>query len=88
MRNGQLTWEEVPRLVVLRLSRRPGKTITDKRLSSAESPRAAPRWFDRMDRNGDGDVSPRESLGLLDAFRRLDANGGQLLGAAEAAAAR
>jgi Ca2+-binding EF-hand superfamily protein len=32
-------------------------------------------WFRKMDRNGDGDVSPREFLGSHADFRRLDADG-------------
>src|SRR5262249_21235043 len=34
-----------------------------------------PLWFRKMDRNGDGDVSPREFLGPPAMFRRLDADG-------------
>jgi Ca2+-binding EF-hand superfamily protein len=36
-------------------------------------------WFDKMDRNRDGDVSPREFLGSHDDFRRLDADGDGLI---------
>ena len=36
--------------------------------------RAGPSWFQRMDRNGDGDVSGREFLGGLALFARLDRN--------------
>jgi Ca2+-binding EF-hand superfamily protein len=34
----------------------------------------APTWFQKMDRNRDGEVSLREFLGPLSVFRRLDAN--------------
>src|SRR6185437_7063535 len=37
--------------------------------------RGGPRWFQRMDRNGDGDVSPREFLLAAERFRELDADG-------------
>jgi hypothetical protein len=41
---------------------------------SAPAGTAAPLWFRKMDRNADGEVTPREFLGPLDAFKRLDAN--------------
>jgi Ca2+-binding EF-hand superfamily protein len=34
-----------------------------------------PRWFQAMDRNGDGVLSPREFLGPPELFRKLDLNG-------------
>ncbi|MBN9118511.1 MAG: hypothetical protein J0I06_05015 [Planctomycetes bacterium] len=46
--------------------------------------RTGPAWFLAMDRNGDGDVSPREWMGEPDVFRKLDADGDGLLSAAEA----
>ena len=33
-----------------------------------------PDWFVRMDRNGDGDITPREFLGGDDKFKELDAD--------------
>jgi Ca2+-binding EF-hand superfamily protein len=47
-----------------------------------------PKWFQKMDRNHDGDLSPAEFLGELDAFRKLDSDGDGLLDAREAAAAK
>ena len=43
-----------------------------------------PLWFRKMDRNGDGDVSPREFLGSREDFRRIDADGDGLISAEEA----
>jgi hypothetical protein len=48
---------------------------------------AGPKWFVHMDRNGDGDVSPREFPGPVETFRRLDRDGDGLLDANEAAQA-
>ena len=46
--------------------------------------RAGPSWFQRMDRNGDGDVSGREFLGGLALFTRLDRNRDGLISLEEA----
>lgn len=45
-----------------------------------------PEWFRRMDRNQDGDVSPREFLGTSAQFATLDSDQDKLLSAAEAEA--
>jgi len=44
-----------------------------------------PVWFQRMDRNRDGDVSLREFPGTREMFRRLDTDNDELISAAEAA---
>ncbi len=44
-----------------------------------------PLWFTRMDRNQDGDVSPREFLGPLHKFREMDTDGDGLISPEEAA---
>lgn len=46
--------------------------------------RGGPRWFQRMDRNGDGDVSLREFLLAAERFRELDSDGDGLIDASEA----
>ncbi len=45
---------------------------------------AAPAWFAKMDRNGDGDISASEWLGSEEEFKRLDLDGDGLLSVAEA----
>ena len=56
-------------------------------VQAAMRPKSGPLWFQKMDRNGDGDVSQREFLGPLEAYTRLDADGDGLIDATEAAAA-
>jgi Ca2+-binding EF-hand superfamily protein len=48
---------------------------------------AAPRWFQAMERNGDGVVSPREFVGPPEVFRKLDLNGDGVITPEEAARA-
>jgi Ca2+-binding EF-hand superfamily protein len=43
-----------------------------------------PAWFQKMDRNGDGDISPREWLGTEEEFRMIDTDGDGLISAEEA----
>jgi Ca2+-binding EF-hand superfamily protein len=47
-------------------------------------PVSAPAWFLKMDRNGDGDISPREWLGTEEEFRMIDTDGDGLISAEEA----
>ncbi len=56
-------------------------------MTSPSTPPAeeGPKWFRKMDRNRDGDISRREFLGPRAAFERLDADGDGLITAKEAA---
>jgi len=47
---------------------------------------AGPKWFLRMDRNRDGDISRREFLGSRAQFSRLDRDKDDLIDPSEAAA--
>jgi Ca2+-binding EF-hand superfamily protein len=55
------------------------------RITSTRTVRmGGPLWFQKMDRNGDGDISPREFLGTDEDFRKIDADGDGLISSAEA----
>ncbi|MGD9723338.1 MAG: hypothetical protein AB7O59_18105 [Pirellulales bacterium] len=60
--------------------------VSRRRVSSAGSS-SGPLWFRKMDRNRDGDVSQREFIGPLDAFKKLDADSDGLVDSDEAEAA-
>jgi Ca2+-binding EF-hand superfamily protein len=101
-RDGAVTPEEVPHHIQLTLVRgdlspllappvngpvqvaRPRAVVVAPRPSR---PASGPPWFRRMDRNRDGDVSPREFLGTRAQFDRLDRDGDGLLSPEEAEAA-
>jgi Ca2+-binding EF-hand superfamily protein len=57
-----------------------------KKKPRAETADAAkvPHWFQALDRNGDGVVSPREFLGPPEAFRNLDLDGDGVISSEEA----
>jgi Ca2+-binding EF-hand superfamily protein len=48
------------------------------------APKRGPLWFQKMDRNGDGDVSRREFLGTDEEFRKIDTDGDGLISLEEA----
>lgn len=60
----------------------------DPQVASAARPRpVGPVWFQRWDRNNDGDLTFREFLGPRDAFEQLDADRDDLIDPREAEAA-
>jgi Ca2+-binding EF-hand superfamily protein len=88
-RDGFLTRDEVPAQYLLTLGhgRSPFTTGDGSEMALTFRPRSRPQgpvWFRKMDRNGDGDLSPREFLGTAEQFRRLDADGDGLISAEEA----
>lgn len=90
--DGQVKATEIPHRFELSLSQGPPAydLISPGILMAEAAPTIVapgPRWFGPMDRNRDGDLSPREFLGPLDVFRRLDGDGDGLIDAREAALA-
>jgi len=51
---------------------------------AANYPKDTPAWFRKMDKNGDGDVSPAEFLGSREEFDRIDSDRDGLISAEEA----
>jgi Ca2+-binding EF-hand superfamily protein len=76
--DGRLSAAEIPQQLVLELSRNtPSAAVAERRsIRGGERVRTAtkhgPSWFQNMDRNDDGELSPREFIGTADLFQRLD----------------
>jgi Ca2+-binding EF-hand superfamily protein len=64
-------------------SRRGGNQSRNGGRDSPEQ-KDGPVWFRKMDRNRDGDVSPREFLGTTEQFRAIDTDKDGLISLAEA----
>jgi Ca2+-binding EF-hand superfamily protein len=90
--DGQVTAGEIPHRFEWSLTQAPiplGFVIrgnVNARMAGMPRPVATggPSWFQKMDRNHDGDLSPREFLGPRDEYQRLDTNGDGLIDAVEA----
>ena len=61
-------------------------TVYNGTTSRPMSRSAAPEWFRKMDKNNDGDISPREWLGTDEDFAGIDTDGDGLISVAEAIA--
>ncbi len=87
---GAVGRKQVPRQFHVAVSRGapPGGRLLDALAygpaAEAARHRRGPVWFQKMDRNSDGDVSPAEFLGGVDEFQKIDADGDGLIDADEA----
>jgi Ca2+-binding EF-hand superfamily protein len=91
--NGRVSAEELAGTfrLTIEFGRLPGfgaepmpNTATGNTAPIVNRPTAGPEWFQKMDRNRDGDLSTREFLGAIATFRKLDADGDGLISADEA----
>lgn len=90
--NQKLSSSEIPQQLHLELARGTGDgqsgmlAAGQRTRAEGSMSEAGPDWFNRMDRNGDGDLSRREFLGSLEKFNELDSDHDELLSVAEATA--
>ncbi|MDY3557719.1 hypothetical protein R5W23_000247 [Gemmata sp. JC673] len=89
-KDGSFRLADVPQHLRVTFASHPaGPWMIEAPNDRSREPRSAvgPPWFQKMDRNRDGDVSRREFLGSEDDFRRLDRDGNGLIDTHEAEAA-
>src|SRR6185437_10832742 len=81
-----LSRQDIPRRLTVSVGQgqRFRGAIAMRGMGSAAINKAAPLWFSKMDRNRDGDLSPREFLGTVEDFRKLDTDGDGLISVEEA----
>jgi Ca2+-binding EF-hand superfamily protein len=98
-RDGKLVADEIPHQYAISIGRGGGGAqfaspvpVATAAFVKSPSPTpaaaAGPAWFQKMDRNRDGDLSPREFLGTAEQFKRLDADDDGLIDPREAAQAK
>jgi Ca2+-binding EF-hand superfamily protein len=87
--SGTVAADEIPATISLSfgLGNAGYGVVQRERGAAAGASSSGPEWFQRMDRNLDGDVSLREFLGDEQHFHRLDADGDGLVDPREAEAA-
>ncbi len=92
--DGALNGDEIPQRIAFKLVRGVGRVEAEAAVmpnravrSTAKANASGPLWFRKMDRNNDGDLSPQEFVGPLEAFQKLDANHDGLIDKDEAEAA-
>jgi Ca2+-binding EF-hand superfamily protein len=86
--DGRLAPAEVPDRIAIQVMRgapaSEGMAMTADYAPAQPGTRSGPVWFQRMDTNGDGDVSRGEFLGTAERFAELDADHDGFISAAEA----
>jgi Ca2+-binding EF-hand superfamily protein len=93
-KDGFLSPGEIPRRFRATLSRGLANAVSSPQpvafnpggMTATPRPPVGPLWFQKMDRNRDGDVSRREFLGTDEEFRKLDTDGDGLISPQEAEA--
>jgi Ca2+-binding EF-hand superfamily protein len=86
-RNGQHDQMSLPTLYRVTLGIGAPRVESGAPPSFGRVPPRGPVWFQKMDRNGDGDVSRKEWLGGREQFEKLDGDGDGLISLEEAARA-
>jgi hypothetical protein len=86
-RDGKLIESEIPQQYRLTLQREIDR-LAGSVGPMSDRPVVGPLWFQRMDRNRDGEVSPREFLGTAEQFQKIDVNGDGAIDADEAQAVK
>jgi len=85
--DGEVAYFELPTLFEVVVDRGRPNIVRLSRSLPPQRVRArdpGPAWFNRMDRNDDGDISPREFLGTEKQFRLIDADDDGLIDPREA----
>jgi Ca2+-binding EF-hand superfamily protein len=94
---GHITKADIPRMYTMTIRQGAAAGTTNPQAaffalyggsydSNAERPGRGPVWFQKMDRNRDGDVSRKEWLWSEDLFRKIDTDGDGLISVEEAEA--
>ena len=92
--DGRLAGDEVPQRIRLEVVRGVDAPPDARAvpvtaaMSTAKASSAGPTWFRKMDRNNDGDLSPHEFVGPLEAFEALDTDHDGFIDRQEAEAAK